>query len=283
MVNISYPIFPIPFFSINHYNLLILSLIFFMYQDSFFHNYNFISSYFFLKVKLNDKYDMIHDEFSNLKENHRDLKNQLDGKLRVLKNDFDEFKNQEPKVIQIHSKSLNTQRPKSSKPHPSMNLEQKLIKLRTDLPHLEEDDSVLAKWPDNGWYYHGHVDKYLGDFKYLISGNSRETREVYREDIIQTNLNDIHSFQLGDSVLALHPHYELSYAPGQVVLTQNDKSKVTVRFYDYIESIMSSEDVFKLHILKFQTDIDQINYMESKWIGQSVLARNNETGLYEPG
>ena len=234
---------------------------------------------FSLKVKLDDKYDQIHDEFSNLKENHQELKNQLGGRLRVLKNDFDEFKNQEPKVVQIRSHKIS----QKSKPQASMNLEQKIIKLRTDLPHLDEDDSVLAKWPDNGWYYHAHVDKYLGDYKYLISGNSREKREIYREDIIQTNLNDIHSFQLGDSVLALHPHYELSYAPGQVVLTQNDKSKVTVRFYDYIESVMSSEDVFKLHILKFQTDIDNINYMESKWIGQSVLARNNETGIYQPG
>ena len=56
-----------------------------------------------------------------------------------------------------------------------------------------------------------------------------------------------------------------------------------VRFYDYTESLVTSEEAFKLNILKFQNDIDFINYLESKWIGLSVLARNNEMNAYEIG
>ncbi len=89
--------------------------------------------------------------------------------------------------------------------------------------------------------------------------------------------------KIGDPVVALHPHYEQSYAPGQIVSIQNSKSKVMVRFYDYTESLITSEEVFRLHILKFQNDIDFINYLESKWIGQFVLARNNENNAYEIG
>lgn len=84
-------------------------------------------------------------------------------------------------------------------------------------------------------------------------------------------------------MIALHPHYEESYAPGQVIQVQPSKNKVTVRFYDYTESPITSEEAYKLHILKLQTDIDLINYLESKWIGQTVLARNNETSVYELG
>ena len=84
-------------------------------------------------------------------------------------------------------------------------------------------------------------------------------------------------------MIGLHPHYENSYAPGQVIKSQISKQKVTIRFYDYIEHTVPSEEAFKLHIIKFQNDIDTINYLESKWIDQYVLARNNETNLYEPG
>ncbi len=95
-------------------------------------------------------------------------------------------------------------------------------------------------------------------------------------------MNDF-SEKVGDPVVALHPHYQNSYAPGQIVSINDSRCKVTVRFYDYTESIISSEEVFRLHIIKFQNDIDFINYLESKWIGQTVLARNNETNIYEIG
>lgn len=84
-------------------------------------------------------------------------------------------------------------------------------------------------------------------------------------------------------MIAPHPHYEKSFAPGQVIKKHNNKGQVSVRLYDYIENTVDNEDVYKLHILKFQTDIDTINYLECKWIGQTVLARNNETNLYEAG
>ena len=149
------------------------------------------------KVKLDDKYQAINNEFSNLKVTNRELKSSLGGKLRNLRNDFDEWKNQEPIIIKNKpNKALNdTQKPKI---HPSLNLEQKLIKLRTDLPHLTEGEHVLAKWPANGWYYHSTVYRYLGDFKYKITGTERETTESYREDLISLNLNDIHSFEVID-------------------------------------------------------------------------------------
>ena len=93
----------------------------------------------------------------------------------------------------------------------------------------------------------------------------------------------IYSIKIGDPVIALHPHYEFSYAPGQIIQIPGGQSKLMVRFYDYTEDLVHREEVFKLHILKFQHDVDYINNCESKWIGLNVLARNNDANTYTSG
>lgn len=241
-------------------------------------------------LHLAEKYETINNEFTNLKEDHKDLRSNLGGKLRVLKHDFEEWKNQEPTIIKINANNkISKTSPQTSKPghqSSSMNLEKKILKLRSDLPQLTEGEPVLAKWPENGWYYHSSINEYIDDYKYDIRGDEGQQVEVYREDIIPTHQKKIHffdEFNIGDPVVALHPHYELSYAPGQVIEIDNKSQQILVRFYDYNESPIEIEEVFKLHILKFQKDIDTINYLESKWIGKTVLARNNESNIYEPG
>jgi len=124
------------------------------------------------------------------------LKNCLSGKIHNLRQDFDEWKNQEPTIIKINPNKVVKPTCLKSKPHPPMNLEQKQLKLRMELPHLADGEPVLAKWPQTGWYYHCMIIRYLGDFKYKIAGVDRETAEIYREDLIPINLNDIHSFEV---------------------------------------------------------------------------------------
>jgi hypothetical protein len=41
-------------------------------------------------------------------------------------------------------------------------------KLGQELRELKEGEEVLAKWPDDGWYYRSIVKKYLGDGKYKL-------------------------------------------------------------------------------------------------------------------
>ena len=77
-----------------------------------------------------------------------------------------------------------------------MNLEQKIIKLRKELPHVLEGECVIAKWPQNGWYYQSFISKYLGDYKYRIKAVSGQKTEVYREDILPLSMTDIHSFEV---------------------------------------------------------------------------------------
>ena len=84
-------------------------------------------------------------------------------------------------------------------------------------------------------------------------------------------------------MVALHPEFEFSYAPGQIVKVSNDLSQVIIRFYDFVESIVKLNEVFKLHRLKYQVDIENIVNLEKKLIGKTVVARNDYSNVYELG
>ncbi len=83
--------------------------------------------------------------------------------------------------------------------------------------------------------------------------------------------------------MALHPHYEFSYAPGQVISISNDLSQILVRFYDYVESIVVREEAYKINKIKYQSDVELINRKEKEKVGKTVVARNNRSNVYELG
>ncbi len=89
--------------------------------------------------------------------------------------------------------------------------------------------------------------------------------------------------QVGDSVVALHPYYEFSYAPGQIVQVSNDMEKIMVRFYDYVEAVVVRRDAYRLNHLKYQADVELINRLEKEKVGKSVVARNTFSNVYEVG
>lgn len=61
----------------------------------------------------------------------------------------------------------------------------KFISLRKSLPNLKNCDQVLAKWPDDCWYYPSIVKESLGDYKYKIENNLRAVKIIFREDLIK--------------------------------------------------------------------------------------------------
>ena len=87
----------------------------------------------------------------------------------------------------------------------------------------------------------------------------------------------------GDPVVALHPDYEFSYAPGQIVRVSSDMTKLLVKFYDYKEAVVLRHEVYKMPRVKYQIDVENIVSLEKRWVGQNVIARNNTTKAYEPG
>lgn len=166
------------------------------HQMPFILNQAILNNKCIIKVQLDVKYEAINEEFANLKKTNKSLQSSLGNKLRNLTTDFEEWKTQEPTIIIHPDRIINPVVKEKQKPHPSLNLEQKLIRLRSELPHLMEAEPCVARWPQNGWYYKSTIKRYLGDYRYKIIGENGESTEVYREDLIQENVNDIHSFEV---------------------------------------------------------------------------------------
>ncbi|RNA04253.1 von Willebrand factor A domain-containing 3B, partial [Brachionus plicatilis] len=103
------------------------------------------------------------------------------------------------------------------------------------------------------------------------------------EDLISGIKSPSFDLDIGDPVLATHPEYESSYAPGQVIDVSNDMKTYYVRFYDDEKANVSYNEIFKMHRIKFQFDINEILRLEKRWIGQKIIARNNNKRVYELG
>ena len=50
-------------------------------------------------MRLDDKYQHMYDELLSLRKKHKHFSKELEGKFKVLRNDFDEWKSKEPKII----------------------------------------------------------------------------------------------------------------------------------------------------------------------------------------
>jgi len=146
---------------------------------------------------------------------------------------------------------------------------------------LQTDADVLSKSAEDGWYYKSVIKESLGNNKYKVEDYSGNIEIVLKEDILLNNKKA--SWSVGETCVALHPKYELSYAPGQIIEVSHDRKRVMVRFCDYAESVVSEEEVYKLPRAKFQSDVNMIIQLERKWIGQVVVARNDHKKTYEYG
>ena len=59
--------------------------------------------------------------------------------------------------------------------------------------------------------------------------------------------------------------------------------QINVRLYDGAESKVSREEVYKIHPEKFELDVRFIVKCEDQWVGQAVVAKNVQLGLFQLG
>ena len=84
-------------------------------------------------------------------------------------------------------------------------------------------------------------------------------------------------------MVALHPDYPYSYAPGTITGTAESGRSFTVETYDGCQSLLPREELYRLSQSKHQSDVEGITERERKWVGQAVIARQDKDGLYYPG
>ena len=92
----------------------------------------------------------------------------------------------------------------------------------------------------------------------------------------------LYLFQVNDYVVAEYPDYVLSYAPGKVVKVFPNLS-MKVCFYDFKESTVFRDQVFKLTEFKYKYDVTGVRQREQTWVGQPAVIRDDQTGVYELG
>ena len=168
------------------------------------------------------------------------------------------------------------------KPKKQLSIYEELEQMRVRLPELSIGEEVLAKWSDDGWYYRSLVKQNCGNYKYKIEDVNKVSLELSREDIISESDAENNILEVLDPVVALHPSYSFSYAPGIIIKIANNLS-LLVRFYDGLEAIVNKEEVYKIPVFKFEYDVDIIVSLEKRWVGQTVIARNPYSFVYELG
>ncbi|XP_067841899.1 von Willebrand factor A domain-containing protein 3B-like [Heptranchias perlo] len=151
---------------------------------------------------------------------------------------------------------------------------------RLILPKLIPGQNVLARWLHIGWYDTGAVVHDCGDHSYFIQNCAGDVERIWREDIFTCSEDAENVIKEDDPVIGLHPLHPLGYCPGIVLKILPDlKSKI--RYYDGVEALVPREEMYLVCPQKFERDVAYILECEERWVGQPVVARNDETGTYQ--
>lgn len=142
---------------------------------------------------------------------------------------------------------------------------------------------VLARWPDDGWYYRAEVLRPVGQMWYQVKDASQDVETIHAQDIL-TDLKDSQEpLQTGDTVAALHPYYDYSYAPGKVSGVTSDGFHFSVKLYDGVENFLPRQEIYHIAQGKYLKDVEYLKEREAAWVGKAVIARRDKDGLFLPG
>ncbi|XP_071087109.1 uncharacterized protein [Haliotis cracherodii] len=151
-------------------------------------------------------------------------------------------------------------------------------------PTFYDDEVVLARWEDDRWYYKGKiVQRHDKDCYYVEDVTGRRDVISSKHIIRTTDHYDAGSTVKRDRVhvLAPHPVYYWSYAPGSVI--EAIGQKLTVRFYDNNQTNIEKWNVYPARNReKHLKDVEDIRQREKDWEGKEAIIRD-ESGVYRPG
>ncbi|XP_068124266.1 von Willebrand factor A domain-containing protein 3B isoform X2 [Hyperolius riggenbachi] len=147
------------------------------------------------------------------------------------------------------------------------------------VPQVVPGQKVLAGCPQNGWYKEASIIHDCGDLTYFVQRASGGVARIPREDILSAADDYTNEIKAGDFVIGPHPLHSGNYCPGGVLRCTPDL-KVAIRYYDNTEATTPREQVYLISPEKYERDTAYILACEKQWIGQPVIARNDETGNY---
>ncbi|KAG9492314.1 hypothetical protein GDO78_000694 [Eleutherodactylus coqui] len=150
--------------------------------------------------------------------------------------------------------------------------------LNNDQPLLP-GQKVLSLCSHNGLYEEGCIIHDCGDLSYFVERASGEIARIHRDDLLTDSDDYKKEIKESDPVIGPHPLHPGSYCPG-VVLNCSPDLKVTVQYYDNAEDLAPREHIYSISPEKYKRDTSYILACERRWIGEPVVARNDDTATF---
>lgn len=73
-----------------------------------------------------------------------------------------------------------------------------MLRAERSLPGLRQDQEVLARWSDDGWYYRGCIVAKVDEQKFIVLDATGYLEEITREDILTDNEHKFDAIQVKD-------------------------------------------------------------------------------------
>ena len=123
--------------------------------------------------------------------------------------------------------------------------------MRSSLPVLSPGTPVLARWDDDGWYYRGTIltpGRESGS--YVVADATEGVATIWRENLLTDDDDAERELIAEAAVVALHPNFARSYAPGVVLAIHPDLS-ILIRFFDGMQVSSVVDVTVRLVILHY--------------------------------
>lgn len=172
--------------------------------------------------------------------------------------------------------------PQSSTPIPPEQGNSDLVLVPSDAPSIVTE-RVLARWSTDGWYRKGLVVRDNKDGRYLVMDDFGDSDMVAADGLVLVSREPFQSLlPLGSLVVAPHPEYQGVYGPAQVTAHIFEDQYVLLMF-DGRAGRCARHEMFLVPEEKYTRDVEGIAAKQQEWVGQVVVARNNEDGFFYHG
>ena len=172
--------------------------------------------------------------------------------------------------------------PQSSTPIPSQQQNSESVPAPPVMPSIVTE-RVLARWSMDGWYRKGLVVKDNKDGRYIVMDDARDSDVVATDDLLLLSKEPLqNTLALGSFVLARHPKYQGVYGPAQVT-AHIFEDHYAVLMFDGQTGRCSRHEMFLVTKDKYTRDVQGIVAKQQEWVGQVVVSRRDEDGLFYHG
>ncbi|XP_071991810.1 von Willebrand factor A domain-containing protein 3B isoform X2 [Engystomops pustulosus] len=200
------------------------------------------------------------------------------SKLEDLASKVIQYQNEQKenqKAIQVYIKEL-----KESHSHKDTNdIQEQEKDLAKQKIYLLEQLKLLIPIKNTEREKDGSIIHDCGDLSYFVEKLSGEVTRIHRDDLLTESDDYKKEIKENDPVIGPHPLHPGSYCPGVIVKCTSDL-KVMVRYYDSSEALAPREHIYSVSPEKYKKVTSHILACEQRWVGQPVVARNDETGTF---